>query len=282
MTEDKVRTRHPVPWKNTLHEVIYESETWMGKVFDILLMVSILVSILVVMLDSVQSIHDAYGGWLLVFEWIFTIFFTIEYILRLIVVTKPSRYALSFLGIIDLLAIIPTYLSLFYAGTQYLIVIRALRLLRVFRIFKMWHFMGEGQVLLSAIVGSYRKISIFMLFVTILVIILGSLMYLVEGGQNGFDSIPNSIYWAVVTLTTVGYGDISPVSPLGKFCATIIMLCGYGIIAVPTGIITTEITLAGKRQHQTSNEACPGCGKTGHAPNANYCDSCGDKLMGSQ
>jgi len=238
---------------------------------------SLLASIVVVMLDSVPSLHQEYGGLFFVLEWTFTVLFTIEYILRLSCISKPFLYATSFLGLIDLLAIVPSYLSIFYAGAQSLLVLRALRLLRIFRIFKLNHFLTEMQFLGSALRGSFKKIMIFMLAVLAIVVILGSVMYLVEGRQNGFTSIPDSIYWAIVTITTVGYGDISPVTSWGKFIASIIMFIGYGIIAVPTGIITTEIALAAKnRGHQ--HEACPSCGREGHDDDADYCKWCGEKL----
>jgi voltage-gated potassium channel len=210
-------------------------------------------------------------------EWCFTVLFSIEYLLRLLSVKDPLRYSVSFLGIIDLLSIIPMYLSVFFVGAQSLLVLRALRLLRIFRIFKLTHFLSEMSFLGMALKSSAKKISIFMLAVLTLVIILGSMMYLIEDQANGFTSIPLSIYWAIVTITTVGYGDISPVTPLGKFVASIIMLIGYGIIAVPTGIITTEMAIAA-RSKKHGNEVCPGCGREGHDQNALYCKYCGEKL----
>ncbi|MEP7265083.1 MAG: ion transporter, partial [Bacteroidota bacterium] len=231
-------------FRSRLQEIIFESNTTAGKVFDVSLLIFIVSSILVVMFDSIESWHLLYGDVFQIIEWIFTIIFTIEYILRLISIKHPLSYVFSFLGIIDLLAIIPSYLSIFFIGAQSLMVLRALRLLRVFRIFRLTHFLTEMQFLGVAISGSFKKICIFMLFVLMLVVILGSVMYLVESGENGFSSIPESVYWAIVTITTVGYGDISPVTPLGKFVASIIMLMGYGIIAVPTGIVTTEMALA--------------------------------------
>jgi len=267
----------PRPWRSRLHDTIYESNTTAGKVFDVALLVIIILSIIVVMLDSIKSINRQYSHLFDVLEWTFTILFTLEYILRLISIQKPWRYVFSFLGIIDLLAIIPSYLSIFFSGAQSLLVFRALRFLRVFRIFKLTHFLSEMQFLKTAIVGSLKKISIFMLVVLSLVIILGSVMYLVEGGKNGFDSIPDSIYWAIVTITTVGYGDISPVTSLGKFIASVIMLLGYGIIAVPTGIITTQMALA-VRNRKIGHETCSGCGKEGHDHDAVFCKYCGTIL----
>ena len=264
-------------WRQRLHEIIYESATRAGKIFDITLLCLIISSIVVVILDSSAGWHRSYGNLFWILEWTFTILFTIEYVLRLVCIKKPWRYVFSFLGMIDLLAIIPGYLSLFMAGTQSLVVLRALRLLRIFRIFKLSHYLSEMQFLGVAIRGSMRKISIFMLIVLTLVIIMGSVMYLVEGGKNGFNSIPDSIYWAIVTITTVGYGDISPVTPIGKLVASAIMLMGYAIIAVPTGIVTTEMALAVRRKEQKS-EACPSCGREGHDGNAKYCKFCGEKL----
>jgi voltage-gated potassium channel len=269
--------QNKLTWQAQLHEVIYESNTTSGKLFDISLLFFILASIVIVMLDSIQSLHQQYGRLFFHLEWALTILFTIEYILRLICIKKPWQYVTSTLGIIDLLAIIPSYLSIFYIGAQSLLVFRALRLLRIFRIFKLSHFLTEMQFLSSALRGSLKKISIFMLVVLMLVIILGSVMYLVEGSENGFTSIPESIYWAIVTITTVGYGDISPVTPLGKFIASFIMFIGYGIIAVPTGIVTTEMALSARnKKHQ--HETCPACGLEGHDGDAVYCKQCGEKL----
>jgi voltage-gated potassium channel len=264
-------------FQSRLHEIIYESNTAAGKAFDVSLLFLILASIFVVMLDSIERFNKLYGDLFQTLEWIFTIIFTIEYALRLISIKKPLTYIFSFLGIIDLLAIIPSYLSIFFVGAQSLLVFRALRLLRVFRIFKLTHFLSEMQFLGVAIKGSLRKISIFMLIVLMLVIILGSIMYLVENGQNGFSSIPDSIYWAIVTITTVGYGDITPVTTLGKFFASLIMMIGYGIIAVPTGIITTEMAIAARNTAQ-NHEVCPRCGKEGHDLDAKFCKRCGEAL----
>jgi voltage-gated potassium channel len=271
------KEKAPYGWQVRLHEVIYESEKPAGKLFDVVLLACILVSIFVVMLDSVAGLHEKYGELFYALEWFFTGIFTVEYILRLICIRKPLKYVFSVLGIIDLLAIIPSYMSIFIAGSQSLLVLRALRLLRVFRIFRLVHFMSEMQFLSVAIGHSLRKISIFILVVLTAVVILGSVIYLVEGQTNGFTSIPQSIYWAIVTITTVGYGDIAPVTPLGKFIASFIMLLGYGIIAVPTGIVTTEMALAAKRREQT-NQACPSCGREGHDRDAKHCKYCGATL----
>jgi voltage-gated potassium channel len=264
-------------WRHRLHNVIYESNTTAGKIFDIVLLLLIISSIVVVMLDSIESFNREYAKIFDILEWIFTILFTIEYILRLVSIGKPWRYVFSFLGLIDLLAIIPSYLSIFFPRAQSLLVLRALRLLRIFRIFKLTHFLTEADFLKTAIIASLKKISVFMLVVFSLVMILGSVMYLVEKGQNGFNSIPDSVYWAIVTITTVGYGDISPVTPTGKFIASLIMLIGYGIIAVPTGIITTEMTLA-VRQRKHGHETCPGCGREGHDKDAQFCKYCATRL----
>lgn len=270
-------SKQETSWKHRLHEVIFESNTPAGKTFDIALLTAIVTSIIVVMLDSVPHFHSRYNKFFLIVEWGFTILFTIEYLLRLISVNRPLLYAISFLGVVDLLAILPMYLSFFLEGAQSLLVLRALRLLRVFRIFKLTHFLTEMSFLGTALRASAKKISIFMLVVLSLVVILGSIMYLVETSENGFKSIPDSIYWAIVTITTVGYGDIAPVTPAGKFIASLIMLIGYGIIAVPTGIITTEMAMlsrSGRKHHET----CPGCGREGHDENAVFCKFCGEKL----
>ena len=264
-------------WRSRLQEIIFESNTPAGKAFDICLLISILASMAVVMLDSVSSFHLRYAKIFFILEWAFTILFTIEYILRLISVKRPLLYVFSFLGLVDLLAIIPMYLSIFLAGAQSLLVLRALRFIRIFRIFKLTHFLSEMSFLGAALRSGAKKISIFMLVVLAIVMILGSIMYLVESDENGFTSIPESIYWAIVTITTVGYGDIAPVSPLGKFIASVIMLLGYSIIAVPTGILTTEIALM-SRSEKKGSEACPGCGKEGHDENAVFCKYCGEKL----
>jgi voltage-gated potassium channel len=265
-------------WQFKLHEIIYESNTRAGKAFDVALLFAIFTSIIVVMLDSVQSIHKDHGQLFLYMEWGFSILFTIEYILRLICIKQPIKYVVSPLGIIDLIALIPSYLSIFFVGAQALLVFRALRLLRVFRIFKLSRFLTEIDFLTVALKGSVRKISIFLLTVLFLTIILGSVMYLVERRENGFSNIPESIYWAIVTITTVGYGDISPVTPMGKFVASVVMLIGYAIIAVPTGILTHDLAVAAKQKKELL-ESCPGCGREGHDSDANYCKFCGTGLF---
>lgn len=264
-------------WRFKLHEVIYESNTPAGKAFDVGLLIAIFTSIIVVMLDSVQGIHNQYGGLFSTLEWIFAILFTLEYMLRLVCIRQPVLYVLSPLGIIDLIALLPSYLSIFFVGAQSLLVFRALRLLRVFRIFKLGQFLTEINFLTQALKGSVRKISIFLLTVLTITVILGSIMYLVEKRENGFSNIPESIYWAIVTITTVGYGDISPITPMGKFVASVVMLIGYAIIAVPTGIITHDIAIA-SRQKKELPESCPGCGREGHDSDALFCKHCGSSL----
>ena len=264
-------------WRFSIHEVIYESNTPSGKAFDVALLFAIFTSIIVVMLDSVESLHTEYGNLFYTLEWAFSILFTIEYILRLICIRQPIKYVISPLGIIDLIALIPSYLSIFFLGAQSLLVFRALRLLRVFRIFKLGHFLTEIDFLTVAIKGSIRKISIFLMTVFMLAVILGSIMYLVEKRENGFSNIPESIYWAIVTITTVGYGDISPVTPMGKSLAAIVMLIGYAIIAVPTGIITHDLAVASRKKNEIL-ESCPNCSREGHDADAKFCKYCGSSL----
>ena len=265
-------------WQFRLHEIIYESNTNAGKAFDIGLLIAIFTSIAVVMLDSVQSLHLIYGALFSKLEWMFSILFTIEYILRLICIKKPLRYVFSLLGVIDLIALIPSYLSIFFIGAQSLLVFRALRLLRVFRIFKLGHFLTEINFLTTALKGSVRKISIFLLTVLMLTVILGSIMYLVEKRENGFSNIPESIYWAIVTITTVGYGDISPVTAMGKFVASVVMLIGYSIIAVPTGILTHDLAMLARKKEELP-ESCPGCSREGYDNDAQFCKYCGSSLF---
>lgn len=271
-------TPQSAEWRYRLHEIIYESNTRAGKAFDVGLLIAIFTSILVVMLDSVQSLHKPYATLFNRLEWFYTILFTVEYTLRLISIRKPWSYVFSILGLIDLLALIPSYLSIVIPGAQSLLVFRALRLLRVFRIFKLADFLTEIHFLTTALHNSLRKISIFLLTVLTLTVILGSIMYLVEKRENGFSNIPESIYWAIVTITTVGYGDISPVTPMGKFVASVVMLIGYAIIAVPTGIITHDIAVA-TRQKKELPESCPSCGREGHESDALFCKHCGSSLL---
>lgn len=263
-------------WRFQLHEIIFEADTPVGKLFDVLLMWTIVISVVAVMLDSVTAIRNQYGSMLYLLEWLFTIMFTIEYLLRLLCVGRPLKYAISFFGIVDLVAIVPTYLSLVLPGSQYLLVIRVIRVLRVFRVLKLAHYLGESIVLLQALKASRRKISVFLFAVLTIVVIFGSLMYLIEGEENGFTSIPRSVYWAIVTLTTVGYGDISPQTALGQAFAAMIMIMGYGIIAVPTGIVTVEMSNLSKKEIIT--QACLECSAEGHDADAKYCKFCGAHL----
>jgi voltage-gated potassium channel len=263
-------------WRLALHEIIFEADTSAGKLFDVLLIVSILLSVVMVMLDSVSAIQGTYGPLLYTAEWFFTILFTIEYILRLLSVGRPVAYATSFFGVVDLLAILPTYLSIIIPGAQYLLVIRVLRVLRIFRIFKLVQYLGEVRVLTQALRASRRKITVFLFTVLTLVIIFGPLMYLIEDPENGFTSVPRSIYWAIVTLTTVGYGDILPKTNLGQFISAVIMVIGYAIIAVPTGIVTVELSHAFNRK--ISTQACMECSAEGHDSDAKFCKYCGANL----
>lgn len=265
-------------WRNRLYEIIFEADTPAGKWFDLVLIVLVLLSVLTVMLDSVTSIHAQHGRGLFALEWGFTILFTIDYILRLLCVGRPLRYAVSFFGIVDLLAIIPTYLSLLIYASRYLAVVRILRVLRIFRILKLGNHTKEASVLRSALYASRRKILVFLSVVLTLVVIIGSLMYVIESGTNsGFTSIPQSVYWAIVTLTTVGYGDISPETPLGQFLASVVMILGYSIIAIPTGIVTVELSQA-SAQHQANTRVCSNCRAEGHDNDARCCKFCGAKL----
>lgn len=266
----------PGTWRHTLHEVIFEAETPRGKAFDIGLLVLIVASIVAVSLESVAPIRVRYGDELRWLEWAFTLAFTVEYVLRLIAVARPTSYALSFFGLVDLLSILPTYLSIFFAGSHSLIVIRALRLLRIFRVLKLGHFVGEARLLRVALVASTRKIIVFLGTVCTLVVIIGAAMYLIEDGRPGFHSIPHAIYWSIVTLTTVGFGDVVPQTGVGKFFASLVMISGYGIIAVPTGIVSVELAQA--TQAKVTAIACKVCSAEGHANDARYCKFCGAAL----
>ena len=261
--------------RHKFHEVIFEADTTAGKAFDVVLLVAILLSVLVVMLESVEAYRESHGAVLRALEWFFTALFTLEYVLRLYSVARPLSYARSFFGVVDLLSILPTYLSFFLVGAQSLLIIRAIRLLRIFRILKLAHYIGEERVLRWALQASRPKITIFLITVVNIACIVGALMYLIEGEASGFRNIPVSMYWAIVTMTTVGYGDISPQTPVGQFLAGILMLMGYGILAVPTGIVTSEIARANK---QVSTQACPVCGQGGHDPDALHCKYCGGRL----
>lgn len=265
-------------WRKFLFEVIFEAETPAGKLFDVVLIINIIASVVVVMLDSVGTIKARHGALLNGLEWFFTVLFSIEYVLRLICVGRPMKYAASFFGVVDLLAILPTYINIFLPGTHYLLVVRLLRVLRVFRVFKLGRCVGEANVLMGALAASRRKIFVFLFTVLTLVVIIGSLIYVIEGrdADSGFTSIPRSVYWAVVTLTTVGYGDISPQTPLGQLLAAVVMIMGYSIIAVPTGIVTVEFSRAW--QKEVTSQVCPQCAQEGHDADAKYCKFCGSKL----
>ncbi|MGB1020810.1 MAG: ion transporter [Flavobacteriaceae bacterium] len=267
----------PSTWKGKLYEIIYEADTPLGKLFDLVLLIFILLSVLLVALESVSWIDAAFHSILNVAEWCITILFSIEYFLRIICVKKPKNYIFSFYGIIDLLSTLPKYISLFFVGTQSLIALRALRLLRVFRILKLTRYIGESNTLMRALRRSRPKILVFMFGVLILCIIFGTIMYLIESDKSGFTSIPRSIYWCIVTLTTVGYGDIAPATPLGQFLAAIIMIMGYGIIAVPTGIVSAEISF-NKRNVNTNTKSCPHCLNDTHTDSALFCNQCGNTL----
>ncbi len=261
--------------KNKLYEIIFESDTPAGKGFDLILIGSILLSVIVVMLDSVKYYNNRFSEILYIFEWIFTILFTVEYFLRIYCAREPVKYIRSFFGIIDLMAIIPTYFSIFFPVSRYLTVIRIIRVLRIFRILKLILYLGEANLLVKAVYASRRKVTVFLFSILTLVTILGSLMYLIEGEANGFTSIPRSIYWAIVTITTVGYGDISPQTELGQALASFAMIIGYATIAIPTGIISAEYTSL----TFTSNElVCPNCSEASHDDGAKFCKECGTTL----
>jgi voltage-gated potassium channel len=262
--------------KDTVRIIIFEAHTPAGRAFDVGLIICILLSVVAVLLDSVVAVHAEYSRWLYMVEWLFTILFTIEYALRLWCIEHTMRYARSFYGIVDLVGTIPTYLSLVFVGSQYLLVVRVLRVLRVFRVLRMVRFVGEVELLNQALRASSRKIIVFISSVATLVVVIGSLMYLIEGEANGFTSIPRSIYWAVITLTTVGYGDITPQTPAGQAFAALVMIMGYGIIAVPTGIVTLELSEATRRSSNT--RTCPDCSAEGHVPEAAFCWRCGEHL----
>jgi voltage-gated potassium channel len=252
-----------------LERIVFGVDTPAGRAFDVVLIWAIVLSVLVVVLESVKPLQVKYGAGFLAVEWIFTILFTIEYFLRIWISKKPTRYIFSVLGIIDVLAILPTYLELIFYGTHYLMAIRILRLLRIFRILKLHHFMGQAEMILGALRSSMQKIFVFLFAIFHLVLILGTVMYVIEGEASGFDSIPRAIYWAIVTITTVGYGDISPQTPLGQFIASLIMITGYAIIAVPTGIVTVEMN------RMRREKRCMACHETYEEPKARFCPHCG-------
>jgi len=261
--------------KDRLYEIIFEADTRAGKIFDLVLLSVILGSVVLVMLESVHAVNSKYNHILKVLEWVITIIFTLEYLLRILIVKKPFHYIFSFYGIIDFLSVIPTYLSLLIVGSQSLMIIRILRLLRVFRILKLTRYTSAGRFLIKSMWASREKITIFIFFVLTIVVIMGTIMYLIEGETNGFTSIPLSIYWAVVTLTTVGYGDISPQTPVGQFIASLVMIMGYAIIAVPTGIVTAQMM---KPTVNANTQVCPKCLFDKHDDDAGFCKKCGAKI----
>ncbi|MFP8893765.1 ion transporter [Chryseobacterium sp. EZn1] len=261
-------------WKRFLYRIIYRSDTKLGKLFDIILLFLILASTAIIMMESVPKLDKRFHYTFLILEWIISIFFTIEYSMRIAVVKNKRSYIFSFFGIIDFLALVPFFLSFFFPITKYFLIFRILRMLRIFRIFNLLDFMNDGYFIVRALKNSSRKIYIFLLFLIIFSVIVGSLMFMVEGGRPGFETIPQSIYWAVVTVTTVGYGDVSPITPLGKFFAVILMLAGYSIIAVPTGIVTAEM----RNKRQNLEMVCERCGNEDIDDDARYCKKCGKKL----
>jgi voltage-gated potassium channel len=267
----------PVPWRARLHQIVFEADTPEGRFFDIALIVVIMASVATVMLDSSPGMSARYGNMLRTAEWGFTAVFTVEYIVRLLAVKRPLRYALSFFGIVDLLALLPSYISLVLPSGRYLLIVRVLRLLRIFRVLKLGKYLTEGALLGQALRASRHKISIFLSTVLTLVVLIGALMYVVEGESNGFTSIPTGMYWAIVTLTTVGYGDVAPQTPLGKMLASFVMIIGYGIIAVPTGIVTSELVQV-SRDSALNPQSCPTCGTRGHLADGSFCRRCGSAL----
>lgn len=265
--------------RSRIHEIIFEADTPSGKAFDVILLVLIVISVLAVMLETVNDIEAQHGAVLRRLEWILTILFTIEYGLRLYCVRQPLRYATSFYGLVDLMAVLPLYVSLILPGSHSLLVVRVLRLLRIFRVFKLARYLGEANVLRTALTNSLPKVIVFLGTVLTIVVIVSALMYMIEGRDHGgFDSIPKSMYWAIVTLTTVGYGDVVPVTVLGKIMASLLMIMGFGIIAVPTGIVSAEIVQQVRLQSQITARACPSCMREGQAADAIFCKYCGGKL----
>jgi len=271
-------------WKNKLHEIIYEADTPLGKWFDLTLILLIVLSVILIMLESVKEFDEKYHRILLSLEWVITIFFTLEYIARIISIKKPFKYIFSFYGVIDFISTIPLYLSYLFAGSQVLLAVRVFRMLRIFRILKLVKFIGEASQLSKALKASRAKIAVFIYVVLILSVIMGTIMYLIESDEAGFTSIPRSIYWTIVTLTTVGYGDIAPETATGQFIATIIMILGYGIIAVPTGIVTVEYSKHGEPSViddavvHINTQACKSCSKESHRDDATHCYNCGSSL----
>jgi voltage-gated potassium channel len=269
---------HNEALKQKLYIIIFEADTFWGKAFDVALIGCILLSVLIVILESLNSIPPQFSFALEILEYVFTAFFTFEYVVRLYCSPKPKQYVFSFFGMVDLLATLPVYLSFFLPGSRYFLIIRTFRLIRVFRVFKLFSFLAEGNLLLRSLRQSFNKILVFFFFVVIMVVSIGTLMYMIEGDQEGtsFNNIPNSIYWAIVTMTTVGYGDITPVTGIGRFLSAVVMLLGYTIIAVPTGIVSASMIDEGNKRK--SKRVCPHCGRKGHDESASFCKYCGQSL----
>lgn len=274
-----MKENHPTNnWKERWHEIIYEADSRAGKYFDLILIIAIIFSIILVMLESVKELDSQYHAFFNISEWVITVLFTIEYILRIITVKKPRSYIFSFYGIIDFLSTIPKYISLFIGGAHALVALRALRLLRIFRILKLVRFVGATENLGKALKASRYKIFVFISAVMIICVIIGTVMYLLEGDPSGFTSIPRSIYWAIVTLTTVGYGDIAPQTALGQLLASLVMILGYGIIAIPTGIVSVEMAKGKSEKVHMNTYSCPSCSADKHKDDAKYCYKCGEQL----
>jgi voltage-gated potassium channel len=265
-----------VPWRERTFRVIFGHDSIKGRIFDIALIIAILLSVIVALLDSIEPLHVKYGDFFSFVEWGFTFVFTIEYALRIMVIKNPLRFARSFYGLIDLFALLPMYLSLIFPGAQYLAVLRVLRILRIFEILHLRRYTRESSVLLDSLYNSWRKILVFLLAMLSIITVFGAIIYLIEGPENGFTSIPLSMYWALVSVSTVGFGDLAPVTPWGRLVASALILIGYGIIAVPTGIYTAELATSLRRKKD--GRGCESCGTTGHEPNAHFCDQCGSKL----
>jgi voltage-gated potassium channel len=266
------------PWREKVYEIIFEADTSLGKAFDVALLWAILGSVLAVCLDSVAAFEQHYHEVFAIAEWTFTALFSIEYVLRLVSVRQPLRYVFSFYGLVDLLSILPSYLSLMIPGSQHLLVIRIMRLLRVFRVLKLGRYVSESQILMTAIKNSRAKITVFLFTVLTLVVVIGAAMYLIEGPKHGFTSIPRAMYWAIVTLTTVGYGDVTPQTVAGQMLSSVLMILGYGIIAIPTGIVTAELTSVA-RPRSVTTRTCPSCLSEGHSTAALFCSDCGEELL---
>ncbi|WP_065759824.1 ion transporter [Pseudomonas defluvii] len=267
----------PVSWRERLYIIVFQTDTRAGRRFDSILLLIVLASLVTVVLDSIDEIHRDYVGLLTTLEWGFTAIFLVEYILRLYCSPKPLRYAFSFYGLVDLLAIVPGIIALYYSDAQYLLIVRVIRMLRIFRVLKLMPYLKQANYLLAALQGSRQKIIVFLLSVSTLVTVFGTLMYVIEGPDRGFTSIPKGIYWAIVTLTTVGYGDIVPKTPLGQMLSSLVMIAGYSIIAVPTGIFTAE--LANAMRGEKLQHPCPVCRKDSHENSAAFCSRCGNALF---